>query len=206
MSPDDFRRLVSAGLTTDQIALVMEMMERDAAATAAAEEARKSKARDRVQRWRDRNVTRTSPKVTERLVTPVEVKTSSSVIEPQKKDISPQAELASVLTSERAEAVVAHRKRIGKPMTTHAAKLLGAKFAKCPDPNAAADAMVSNGWQGFEPEWMDRNQPRGSPPQKKTNLAEFIRDRTINSESPQHGDDSRLAPTSLRLIPSLGRG
>lgn len=206
MSPDDFRRLVSAGLTTDQIAIVMEMMERDAAATAAAEEARKSKARDRVQRWRDRNVTRTSPKVTERLVTRVEDKTSSSVIEPQKKDISPQAELASVLTGDRADAVVAHRKRIGKPMTGHAAKLLAGKFAKCPDPNAAADAMVSNGWQGFEPEWMDRNQSRGSPPQQKTNLADYILNRTTNSESPQHGDDSRLAPTPLRLIPSLGRG
>lgn len=86
MSPDDFRRLAAAGLSTEQIAIVMEMMDREARATAAADEARKAKARDRVQRWRDRNVTETSPKVTERLTgraAPVEDKLLTTEIEPQ---------------------------------------------------------------------------------------------------------------------------
>lgn len=89
MNPDDFRRLVAAGLSTDQIAVVMEMMARDAAAVAAADEARKAKGRERVARWREaRNVTETAQKVTVRLTrggAPVEDKTSNLEIEPQEK-------------------------------------------------------------------------------------------------------------------------
>lgn len=90
MKPEDFRRLATAGLTTDQIALVMEIMEREAKAHDEADEARKLKARERVAKWRERHrdVTETSPKVTERLTSGdarVEDKTSNSEIEPQKK-------------------------------------------------------------------------------------------------------------------------
>ncbi len=71
---------------------------------------------------------------------------------------TPRAELKSTLDDERTAAVIDHRKRIGKPLTPRAAQLLAGKFAKCADPNAAADAMIANGWQGFEPEWLDRRQ------------------------------------------------
>lgn len=54
MSPDDFRRLVAAGLTTEQIAVVMDMMSRDAKAIADAEEDRKAKGRERWHRWNDK--------------------------------------------------------------------------------------------------------------------------------------------------------
>ena len=97
----------------------------------------------------------------------VEDKTSNTDIEPQKKDKdTPLARLEVVLDHERAAAVVDHRKRIRKPLTAHGAKVLAGKFAKCPDPNAAADAMVSNGWQGFEPSWMEP-KARGSPGPKR---------------------------------------
>lgn len=164
MSPDDFRRLVSAGLSTDQIAIVMEMFaERD--------EARKASQRAR---WRKHQENKKNANVSKRELTianvprggdaRVEDKTSTQKIEPQKKDITPQAALETVLDSERAKAVVDHRQRIRKPLTTHGARLLAGKFGKCADANAAADTMVSNGWQGFEPEWLDRQQARGSPP------------------------------------------
>lgn len=52
MKPDDFRVLVSAGLSSEQIAIVMEMMERDSRAYAEAEEARKSTQRFRTARYR----------------------------------------------------------------------------------------------------------------------------------------------------------
>lgn len=87
MSPEDFKRLVAAGLSTDQIALVMEMMERDSEAYRDADEARRNKARERVAKWRERhgNISETQQKVTERLAgesARVEDKTSSSEIEP----------------------------------------------------------------------------------------------------------------------------
>lgn len=65
------------------------------------------------------------------------------------------AELARVLSEDRAKAVIEHRKKLKKPLTVHAARLIAGKFAQVPDPNAAADAMIANGWQGFEPSWLE---------------------------------------------------
>ena len=92
MNPEDFRKLVAAGLDTEQIAVVMEMMERDRKVLADAEEARKEKGRQRMVKWRlerHRNVTVTSPNVTEQLTggdVRVEDKTLTSEIEPQKEE------------------------------------------------------------------------------------------------------------------------
>lgn len=191
MTPDDFRRLVAAGLTTDQIAIVMEMMERDAraaeAAAAEADEQRKAKGRERWRRWKETNGTN----VSKRLPTTandlrggdarVEVKTSNSEIEPQEKKDTPRAALEAVLDETRAAAVLEHRQRLRKPLTAHAAKLLAGKFAACPDPNAAADKMVGNGWQGFEPEWMTRPDPRGSPASKLPSAQEILKARRQES-------------------------
>jgi hypothetical protein len=115
---------------------------------------------------------------------------------------TPRSELAAVLSPLQADAVVAHRQRIGKPMTPHGAHILAAKFARCPDPDAAADAMVANGWQGFEPEWMARNQPRAGPGGKLspkdhfTNLAiEIINGQNRDDRGPDgHRDDAPGLP------------
>lgn len=74
-----------------------------------------------------------------------------------------EVELRDVLGAEIARAVVDHRIKLRKPLTPRAAGLLAQKFAACPDPRAAADAMISNGWQGFEPGWMDRLAPQAPP-------------------------------------------
>lgn len=71
---------------------------------------------------------------------------------------TPRGELLAVLDGDHADAVIDHRQRARKPLTVHAAKLLAEKFSRCADPNAAADAMIANGWQGFEPEWMENRQ------------------------------------------------
>ena len=76
--------------------------------------------------------------------------------------LTAREELLRVLDEKRADAVIDHRKAKKAKLTPHAAKLLADKFAKCPDPNAAADAMIASGWQGFEPEWLE-NRTRGSP-------------------------------------------
>lgn len=101
------------------------------------------------------------------LKTPVHQNTIS---EAKASSSTPRGELETVLDAERAGAVLDHRKRIGKPLTAYAAKQLAAKMGLCPDPNFAADEMVSNGWQGFKPEWLEtRTQRATSPPNRKPN-------------------------------------
>lgn len=81
---------------------------------------------------------------------------------PAARQGTPRAALLTVLDPEHADAVLEHRQRIRKPMTERAAKLLAGQLAKCPDANAAADAMLLNGWQGVKPEWMERQNDNGN--------------------------------------------
>ena len=94
---------------------------------------------------------------------------------------NPRTILESLLDSDRAKAVVEHRKKIKKPLTGHAAKLLKAELSKAPDPNAAADKMIARGWQGFEVDWLKNNKdppnvlaykPRPAPKTWKEQQAE----------------------------------
>jgi hypothetical protein len=85
VNPDDFRKLAAAGLDTEQIALVMEMMERVTRGYVEAEEARKAKGRERIAKWRleRRNVTVQTQNVTGTLTStsaPVDDKTLPSEI------------------------------------------------------------------------------------------------------------------------------
>jgi len=68
-----------------------------------------------------------------------------------------------MLTPDRAEAVVAHRSKLRKPLTVHAARLLAKQFAKAGDPNEAADTMIARGWQGYEPAWANGQRQNGPP-------------------------------------------
>lgn len=115
------------------------------------------------------------------------------------KKPTPFEELSLVLDEERARSVVDHRQRIRKPLTSQAAKLLAGKMGKCADPNAAADAMVSNGWQGFEPEWMDRVNARGSPPQKQT-MSSVLTNLISEMET---ANDIRPSQSSLGFEPAV---
>jgi uncharacterized protein YdaU (DUF1376 family) len=114
---------------------------------------------------------------------------------------TPRSELMVVLDADRAGAVIDHRSRIRKPLTAHAAHLLAGKFAKCPDPNAAADAMVGNGWQGFEPEWLERPNARGSPAPPKTNptrdVIANLKERMAHAVPDEEAGSDR--PPALRI-------
>lgn len=176
--------MLAAGCTAEQIAAAVKaaMLEDD---ESQADRRERDRIRKREQRAREKDnknngrvhgVTRTdadsadNPLDKDAPHTPQEINPPRS--EPKGSSLTPRAALETVLDPERAAAVVDHRKRIGKPLTPHAAQLLAGKMAKCPDPNFAADEMVSNGWQGFKPEWLESRSlpPRQatSPPRERT--------------------------------------
>jgi len=158
------KHMLAAGMQHDAIVAAVAEMEAGIQKDEQAERRRAAdRERKRAKRPRNSADSADNAEVSHGGVTPVDDKTLTSEIEPQVKKDTPRAALAAVLDDERASAVIEHRSRLRKPLTGHAAKLLAGKFAQCPDPNAAADMMVGNGWQGFEPEWMNRPNVRGSP-------------------------------------------
>lgn len=74
------------------------------------------------------------------------------------------SELRRVLSPEQADALIDHRKRMGKgkSLTPSSAKRLAKKLERAPDPNDAVDTMIANGWQGFEPEWLESRRQTAS--------------------------------------------
>ena len=99
-------------------------------------------------------------------------------------------ELERVLEPERAKAVIEHRTKLRKPLTAHAAKLLASKFSKLPNPNDGADAMIANGWQGFEPDWLlNRNGPRFNGPAQKRTLMDAARDWIAEGDDGKNSQD-----------------
>jgi hypothetical protein len=117
-------------------------------------------------------------------------------------------ELSTVLSSDRVEAVIAHRQKLRKPMTVHAAHLLAGKFGQVANPDDAADAMVANGWQGFEPDWMNRQQ-RGPPqrPSKVTNadlIQHYAEQLRARHEPASDGNEEGGAGEGFRGSPVAG--
>jgi len=56
--------------------------------------------------------------------------------------------LSHILGEEHAQAFIAHRKAMRKPMTPQAGKLMAAKLAGFADPRAAVARSIENGWTG----------------------------------------------------------
>ncbi|KFC74540.1 hypothetical protein FG93_01126 [Bosea sp. LC85] len=73
--------------------------------------------------------------------------------------------LKSVLSDERAVGVIAHRKKLKKPLTLHAARILATELASVTEPDKAADLMILRGWLGFCAEWgVNAGLTLASPP------------------------------------------
>ncbi len=138
-------------------------------------------------------------------VTPQETDTETDITSSLRSEVkarapekaSIQSELMKVLDQDHAKAVIDHRKVLKKPLTVRAAQLLAGQFSKCPDPNAAADAMIAHGWQGFDPQWLQNRQQaqqRVSPASRKlthTDIwADALREEGILPNEPDsHGTD-----------------
>ncbi|MGO4670052.1 YdaU family protein [Bosea sp. 2RAB26] len=82
---------------------------------------------------------------------PVPKRTGRARALPEHREI--EAAFGAVLSPEQAQAVIAHRRTLKKPLTLHAAKLLASQLALAAEPDRAADLMILRGWQGFAPEW-----------------------------------------------------
>lgn len=158
------KHLIAAGVTGD--ALVTALHEIEAATVP-----QRSKAAIRQARYRERKEyehNETSQNVTsddkEIPPTPPKENNNNKNINTRTREADQiRANLESTLSPETAQDLIDHRKKLKKPLTASAAKRLAGKLALCRDgPEAAANAMISNGWQGFEPEWMSRNDKRNS--------------------------------------------
>lgn len=78
-----------------------------------------------------------------------------------------------VLSVDVAAAVIAHRAKLKKPLTAHAARLLAKQFSLTDDPDGSANLMIARGWQGFDPAWAETPRGGQGPPhrQAKRNTA-----------------------------------
>lgn len=180
MSPDHFRRLAAAGLTTEQIALVMEVMGESSSIAEMKLEEHRAKGRERYKRWSENKTTNVSKRsktlanVAKRPAR-VEDKTSTTDIEPQKReeketrarrDIAEfRAEMTGAgLDSDRLEALVSHRRSKRAAMTGHAAKLLIRDIEACrltlPD---GVDTVISRNWIAIKPDWLISKNQRDGP-------------------------------------------
>jgi hypothetical protein len=66
---------------------------------------------------------------------------------------SPRENLMAVLDDAHASAVLAHRARLGKPLSAHATRLLARSLAAFADPNGAAERMMERGWPNIDAGW-----------------------------------------------------
>jgi hypothetical protein len=213
VTPDDFRRLVAAGLNTDQIAVVMEMMAAKEAVFTEAEEARKAKGRERVAKWRaERNATETSPNVTEPLVRdrvapvddklkPIDTNTSQNTTS---KDHSEFRGVLASLDAEQVVGLIKIRKAKKAPVTGYAASLFVKAAATCglsvPE---AADMCIERNWLTVKPEWMP--SARGSPPPRQASFADAL--AAVATEA-EYRNDPRHSPSDEspgRVVPYLPR-
>ena len=128
-------------------------------------------------------------------------KHASRADEPERKPIEA---FEGVLSPDRAEAVVSHRKKLKKPLTFLAARLLAAKFAQCPDPDSAAGEMIANGWQGFDPSWLvNRANRANGPPAKRSQFDASV--DWINGDSNGQAGENSHHDDVKRLSAAIGQ-
>lgn len=202
MSPDLFRQLAALGLSTEQIAGVLEIMESEA-------EVRKEKGRARWRKWKDNQPTN----VSQRLQTSTNVNSQLTRVEgsSSKKDISGKeekkegaakprvdldgfkAELSPILDPDRIDALVAVRRKKGAVLSAHAGRILSQALLACPDAAAAADEMVLRNWTGIKPDWLQKRTtgpPRAGKPNAFDAYEQIARERGWNEPEILPGTDS----------------
>lgn len=181
--------LVSVGATPEMILAAVRTAE--AQKDAAIEQSRE-KARNRVQKWRERqsetsrNVTQRSVATTKRLTRAEDSSSNKQITgQEEKKDTAPaalsdlqgfKAEL-SELDAERVEAIVKHRRSRKAQLTAHAARLFKADAAKAGLTLAAAvDTCISRNWITVKADWLNGQQRQSTAPPKPKSIGEMFRE------------------------------
>lgn len=203
-------KLATIGLSAEQAEAVASMLSEVEAATKTDSEAvvekSRSKARERVQRWRENK----AGNVTERNETQRnglcasdargDVKQNNLEIPNSKKqedadkprsDLSGfKAELAPILNQERIDGLVSIRRKKKAPLTPYAGRLLVKALQGCGDVNVAADEMIVRNWTSIKPEWLEaRNSSRSTgPPKQESDFARHQRECTEALERSVYGD------------------
>lgn len=183
MRPDDLRRLAAAGLSVEQIAVVMEIMDEDV-------EARRANGRAR---WRKHMENKRNANVSSKQqtlaansragATRVEDKPLPTEIEPQETQTHEKREtdiaafrrvcVEGGLDTERIEALIKHRRAKRGAITGHAAVLFQRDAEACGmSLIEATDTAISRNWITVKPEYFTNRQRAGpAPPKPNPGLA-----------------------------------
>lgn len=191
VSANTLRLLIDAGIEGDELVAVVASIDADMMPRHIDEQAERRRAKDRA-RARVRRQSADNPQTECKKVPPHTPPKKTTTPQNPTGSLPPTAksELETVLSPEMAKNVIAHRKKIRKPLTDHAAKLLAGKFARCRDPAEAANAMIANGWQGFEPEWMENGKARnGSAADKRADDSRKFREEMAAEYEIMFGTD-----------------
>lgn len=196
---DIIRRMLAAGATPEAIAMAVEAIQASEQLTVRqARNRRYYQARKGVLNVLNSDALRRPPEASETVLKASEtvlIKTPLARVEdnPSTKKLSgkedknlgaerlknttptPRQILLECLSAESADAVLAHRRAMRRPLTGRAAQLLAKGFLATADPNAAADMMIERGWQGFKPEWFD-NERRSNGHQQSEKRRRSISD------------------------------
>lgn len=211
--------LVAAGATPELILAAVKTAE--AQKDAALEQSRE-KARNRVQKWRDkqdetsRNVTKRPVAITKRLTRGEDSSSNQEITgqEENKKEAAPKAlsdlaafkaDLEADASQEQVEAFAKHRKAKNGQNSAYSAKLFRRDAAACGlSVSQAIDTAISRGWLTVKPEYLAGRQqapPRSTAPPKQT-VGQQARDELKRMETlndapdnlPRYHDESDREP------------
>jgi hypothetical protein len=122
------------------------------------------------------------------------------------RDVSDFKAELSELDADRLTALIKHRRSKRGQVTGHAAKLFRSAAEECGlSLSQAVDTCIDRNWITIKPDWLNKPQARGSPPQKQPNLSELFafKDRMGRNDADYQGPQSEPA---IRYLPSAGRG
>ena len=139
---------------------------------------------------------------------PITTDTSSSKNTTAARDLAEFRAALAPLDDVRLTGLIKVRRAKKAPLTGHAAGLFLKAISLCglslPD---AADICIERNWLTIKPDWLNKPQARGSPPQQQApqmaDVFQFIGKNFSNDPGSEH-DDSRSARQALSYLPAGG--
>ncbi len=183
MKPDTFRKLSALGLTNEQIAGVLEVIEEVTSPLVEKDEERRAKGLARWHKWKANNPTNVSKRLptlandsrgdarVEDNLLPEEIsgKEDNKKKAASLSDVQAFRAELSELDAERLDAIVKHRRSKKGQLTALSARLFVKDAAACSmSVSEAVDACISRGWLTVKPEYFAGKQRATAPPKRDT--------------------------------------